>query len=141
MRGARFGRTIWANDGAHRPPSPDWSKLQNSKAPVPRANGGSVQRSGSAIQASSTQKSPANTDQPVVMAGQSTRWEMYPRNTPNTRKESAYSAWSAVKESQLQQQEVTEKTEGRSGLCSLLCLLFKTLPGNREWTPMHANAA
>src|SRR6266571_1275891 len=33
------------NDPAHRPPSPDLSKLQNSKALVPSANGGSVQRS------------------------------------------------------------------------------------------------
>src|SRR5437899_13057405 len=32
------------NDQAHRPPSPDLSKLQNSKASVPNANGGSVQR-------------------------------------------------------------------------------------------------
>src|SRR5688500_8623279 len=32
------------NVRAHRPPSPDLSKLQNSKAPVPRANGGSLQR-------------------------------------------------------------------------------------------------
>src|SRR6266487_3070023 len=46
------------NVRAHRPPSPDLPKLPNSKAPVPRANGGSVRRSGSAIQRSSTQKSP-----------------------------------------------------------------------------------
>ena len=36
------------------------------------------------------------------------------------------------------QEEITKKTEGRYNLCFLL---FKTLPGNREWTPMHANAA
>ncbi len=48
------------NDRAHRPPNPDLSKHQNSKAPVPSANGGSVQRSGSAIQSSSTQKSPVS---------------------------------------------------------------------------------
>src|SRR6266487_670283 len=36
------------NVRAHRPPSPDLSKLQNSKATVPNANGGSVQRAGSA---------------------------------------------------------------------------------------------
>src|SRR6266511_4902340 len=46
-----------SNVRAHRPPSPDFSKFQNSKALVPSANGGSVQRSGSAIQSSSTQKS------------------------------------------------------------------------------------
>jgi len=33
------------------------------------------------------------------------------------------------------------REEGRSNLCFLRCLLFKTLPSNREWTPMHANAA
>src|SRR5258708_5366118 len=41
------------NDPAHRPPSPGLSKFQNSKASVPSPNGGSVQRSGSAIQGSS----------------------------------------------------------------------------------------
>ena len=45
--------THLSNVGAHRPPSPDLSKFQNSKVPVPSANGGSVQRSGSAIQGSS----------------------------------------------------------------------------------------
>ena len=36
------------NAGAHRPPSSDFWKTQNSKAPVPSANGGSVQRSSAA---------------------------------------------------------------------------------------------
>src|SRR6266568_7502327 len=44
---------LMSNVRAHRPPSPDLSKFQSSKAPVPSANGGSVQRSGSAIQGSS----------------------------------------------------------------------------------------
>src|SRR6185503_13726275 len=39
---------LLANVRDHRPPRPDLSKFQNSKALVPSANGGSVQRSGSA---------------------------------------------------------------------------------------------
>ena len=36
--------SLMPNDQAHRPPSPDFWKTQNSKAPAPSANGGSVQR-------------------------------------------------------------------------------------------------
>ena len=43
-----FKSLTMPNDPAHRPPRSDLSNVQNSKAPVPSANGGSVQRSCSA---------------------------------------------------------------------------------------------
>ena len=42
--GDYFSHDALSRITTHRPPSADFSKLQNSKAPVPSAIGGSVQR-------------------------------------------------------------------------------------------------
>src|SRR6266511_336341 len=60
------------NVGAHRPPIPDFSKLQNSKAPVPSANGGSVQRSGSATCSAYSKNLRPNLSRLVVRPGRAT---------------------------------------------------------------------
>ena len=94
----------WSNVRAHRPPSPDSGNFQNSKAPVPSANGGSVQRSGSAPQSSSLKNllslalgKHRRTSAPRF-AGIRTVG-MYPQNTKHPERICVHPRASAVKES------------------------------------------
>src|SRR5262245_46776619 len=102
------------NDAAHRPPSPDCSKFQNSKALVPSANGGSVRRSGSAIPGSSLKNLLTQHRRLILVLRQNV--------TANTQRNPRRRETSRPRN----QQEVTEETEDRVYLRSLRCLLFKT---------------
>src|SRR5262245_63814307 len=102
------------NDGAHRPPIPDLSTLDASPVLVPSANGGSVRRSGSAIQGSSLKNLLTQHRRLILVLRQNV--------TANTQRNPRRRETSRPRN----QQEVTEETEDRVYLRSLRCLLFKT---------------
>src|SRR5262245_11924985 len=78
-----------SSDAAHRPPSCDWSKLQNSKAL--HANGVLEQRSGSAIQGSSLKNLLTQQHRLIVLTRRNViheRLEIHEKKSTSTRETS-----------------------------------------------------
>src|SRR2546423_1521489 len=124
------------NDQAHRPPSPDFWKTQNSKAPVPSANGGSVQRPCSATCSFHSQNLRPTRSGSAVTASLATAQRIKPRMARMGTDKNIHVTRAMILRLPIPQEE-TEQTEDRVRLRGLRCLLF-TPPGVR--TPSNEQA-
>ena len=118
------------HDQAHRPPSPDFWKTQNSKAPVPSANGGSVQRPCSATCSFHHKNLRPTLSGSAVTAGLATAQRIKPRMTRMDTDKNIHVIRAMILRLPIPQEE----TEDRVRLRRLRCLLF-TAPG----VPMPPN--